>query len=740
MTVGLLTLGLYYYLQESRGEARMEQFSREYAAIIGESLGISLWNLDGDSITHVAEAYASNSFVVRLAVKDSMSNLMFSYDITQEMPSDHYDTYLVSYKGIKVGIVEISLTDYFIKKQNRQTIIVGVCMIMLSFAALLMMTRFLLNRLLKAPLADLKRMAREYSEGNYRNVEVSIECRELDEFVDVLEEMGGTIESQMERLKETEGKLRRHRDELEEEVARRTEELHQSKQGLEAILKASPVGIGLVKDRCLSWANESMYEMVGYEKGALLNVSARILYPTLEEFERVGQEVYQAIDEKGFSLIETQWIRKNKEVIDCTLRVYNLDANDPSKGQIVAAMDTSEIKQLEKRLQRAERMEAIGTLAGGVAHDLNNILSGVVSYPELLLLEVAEDNPIRKPLEIVKRSGEKAVKIVQDLLTMTRRGVMVTEILNVNKVIEEQLKSPEMEKLLHYHPEVEIVSELNESILNVKGSEIHIAKTVMNLVSNGAEAMPDGGTITVSTSCQYLDKPISGYEQIEEGDYVRITVSDTGTGISENDIEKIFEPFYTKKTMGRSGTGLGMAVVWGTVKDHNGYIDVASVDGGGTTFSLYFPVTRGELKKSTVGSTFDDVRGKGERVLIIDDVEEQRIVAGDLLQKLGYQVDSVSSGEEGIEYLKRNSVDIVLLDMIMEPGIDGLETYRQIIDIVPGQKAVIASGYSRTDRVEELQRLGAGGYVKKPYTIDKIGRAIREELEADHQAPEPKSP
>ena len=730
MSVGLLTLGIYYFFQESKGTAALDRLSSEYANTIADSLSFSLWNLDSKSITQIAKGYASNTLVVRLSVKDSLGNLMFSYDNTREMEPDHNVSFVVNYEGSEVGSVEISLTDYFLRQQNRHVLIVGVFLILLSFASLFLMTKLLLTRFLREPLTDLKRVALEYSKGNYRNV-VPANYYELLEFSRVLEEMGDTIELQMAKLRETEDELRKHKERLEEEVVRRTEELKQSKQRLETILKASPVGIGLVKDRCLHWANEAMYDMIGYEKGSLLKQSASILYPDLNEFERVGLEVYEGVAEKGYGIAETKWARKDGTVFDCTVRVYNLDKDDPSRGQIVAAMDTSEIRQLQLKLKRAEKMETIGTLAGGVAHDLNNILSGIVSYPELLLLDVPDDSPMKKSLEIVKKSGEKAVKIVQDLLTMTRRGVMVTEILDVNRVIQDQLQSPEMEKLLYYHPEVKIVSDFEENMLNIRGSEIHIAKSIMNLISNGAEAMPEGGTVTITTSSQHLDKPVKGYEQIEEGDYIRITVTDTGTGISENDIEKIFEPFYSKKTMGRSGTGLGMAVVWGTVKDHKGYIDVRSADGSGTTIIIYLPVTREELKLNSIGTSLEDVKGRGELVLIIDDVEEQRIVAGDLLQKLGYRVASAASGEEAVEYLKQNGADIVLLDMIMDPGIDGLETYRRIIEVVPGQKAVIASGYSRTERVEELQRLGAGGYVRKPYTIEKIGRALRGELETD---------
>ena len=388
-----------------------------------------------------------------------------------------------------------------------------------------------------------------------------------------------------------------------------------------------------------------------------------------------------------------------------------------------------ERKKLEAQLQQSQKMETIGILAGGVAHDLNNILSGIISYPELLLLDLPEDSPLRKPLLTIQTSGEKAAVVVQDLLTLARRGVTITEIVNLNSIISEQLESPEYEKLKSFHPNVDIDTNLEKDLLNIKGSTAHLGKTVFNLISNAAEAMPNGGNLFISTENLYIDRPIRGYDHVAEGDYVTVTVSDTGIGISEEDMKRIFEPFYTKKVMGKSGSGLGMSVVWGTVKDHNGYIDVESTKGKRTTFTLYFPVIREELAIDKSLLSIEDYMGKGESTLIVDDVEEQREIASGMLKKLGYSVKSVSSGEEAIEYMKDNSVDLLVLDMIMDPGIDGLDTYKKILELHPGQKAIIASGFSETDRVKKAKRLGVGAYVKKPYVLEKIGVVIKEELE-----------
>jgi len=388
----------------------------------------------------------------------------------------------------------------------------------------------------------------------------------------------------------------------------------------------------------------------------------------------------------------------------------------------------SERQRLEDRLRRAEKMEALGSLAGGVAHDLNNVLGGLMGYSELLLMDIPEGNPWRRHVSNILHSSQRAAAIIQDLLTLARRGVPISEVVNINKVISDYFKTPDFEKLKAYHPYVSFKTELDKDLLNIKGSPIHLEKSVMNLVSNASEAISEKGEVTIQTANLYLDTPIRGYDDVREGDYVILTVSDSGRGIQAADIEKIFEPFYTKKTMGRSGTGLGLAVVWGTVKDHDGYIDVQSEDGAGSTFTIYFPATREEPAGEIQKISPEQYRGRGEWILVVDDVKEQREVATGMLTRLGYRVHAVSSGEEAVEYLKTHTVDLMVLDMIMDPGIDGLETYRRVLEINPKQKAVIVSGFSETGRVKKAQELGAGSYVRKPYILEKIGLAIREEL------------
>jgi signal transduction histidine kinase len=385
-----------------------------------------------------------------------------------------------------------------------------------------------------------------------------------------------------------------------------------------------------------------------------------------------------------------------------------------------------EKSKLQAQLQRAQKMEALGTLAGGVAHDLNNILSGVVSYPDLLLEDLPPDSELRKPMQTIQQSGLKAAAIVQDLLTLARRGVAEFEVVDVNRIVKDYLASPEFDKLIQFHPSVRVAADLDPGLVPIKGATVHLLKTVMNLVSNAAEAMPDGGAVRISTRNRTVERPVD--EAAGAGDYVRLRVVDEGIGISEADMARIFEPFYTKKVMGKSGTGLGMAVVWGTVKDHNGYIDMRSQEGAGTTFDIYFPASDEALKIPASRWTLADHRGNGERVLVVDDGRDQRDIAMAMLNRLGYRVASVGSGEAAVEHVSDRPVDLLLLDMIMDPGIDGLETYRRILALRPGQKALIASGYAETERVREAQRIGPAGYLKKPYRLETLAEAVKAAL------------
>ena len=555
----------------------------------------------------------------------------------------------------------------------------------ISILSLLLILMLISKRII-TPIRSMAGVMREVETGNIR-ARSTFSGNKNEEIV----QFGMSLNDMLDTLENNNQKLVAYQDELEKkvvELAFREKELEKHRTHLEELVE---------------------------ERTAELTNAVKLLQAQIRQREAAERE-----------------LKRHREDLEATIKKRTADL---TKSNIELETEIGERKKAETerqrlahQLQRAEKMEAIGTLAGGVAHDLNNILSGIVSYPELILLDLPEDSPLVKPILMMQESGQKAASIVQDLLTLARRGVARTLVMSINHAILEYLESPEHAKLKSVHTGIQFETDLETDLLNIKGSPIHLSKTIMNLVTNAAESMPDGGSICIHTENKYVDKPVAGYDDVEEGDYAVLSVSDNGLGISPDSLPRIFEPFYTKKSMGRSGTGLGLAVVWGTVKDHNGYIDVRSAEGEGSTLTLYFPVTRVGLTVDKAESTIEDYMGQGESILIVDDVKGQREIASGILEKLGYCVSSVCNGESAVAYLEENSVDLLVIDMIMEPGIDGLETYKRVLELHPGQKAIIASGFSETERVKEALKLGAGEYIKKPYTIEKIGIAVRSEL------------
>lgn len=383
-----------------------------------------------------------------------------------------------------------------------------------------------------------------------------------------------------------------------------------------------------------------------------------------------------------------------------------------------------EKEEAQAELARAKRMESIGLMAGGVAHDLNNLLSGIINYPELILLKLPPDSPLCDPLEKIRESGNRAAAVVADLLTVARGVASNREILDLNETVRQYLQSALHEKLMDGHPEVSCRIMLHDTPLHISCSPVHVTKCIFNLVTNAAEVLDKDGTITIATSAVQVDGIPA---QLAPGPYAVLEISDNGKGIPRESLPHIFEPFFTRKKLGRSGTGLGLTVVWNTMLDHQGTVTVTSTDHG-SCFTLYFPLSEEAATQRTLMADSADLRGSGS-VLVVDDEEIQRDIASTILTVLGYSVETAASGERAIELLRQQPFDLVILDMIMPPGMNGRQTYELMTAIRPGQKAIIVSGFSENEEVQEACRLGVGAFVKKPYSLNQLGMAVKHELE-----------
>jgi two-component system cell cycle sensor histidine kinase/response regulator CckA len=384
------------------------------------------------------------------------------------------------------------------------------------------------------------------------------------------------------------------------------------------------------------------------------------------------------------------------------------------------ARDVTESRETDEQLRRAQRLETAGRLASQVAHDFNNLLGPLVAYPELILDVLPDGHPARPLCEQMLRSAEQMASINQNLLALGRRGHVDQRPLDLNRLAAESLDG------LLAPPTLTVERRLDPELLPISGSAAQLTRVFSNLLTNARDAMADRGTLTVTTRSVYVDRPVGGYNRVEIGEYARIDVADSGPGIDPAIRDRIFDAFFTtKQGAGLRGSGLGLSIVQAVIDDHRGYVDVRSEPGRGAVFSVYLPVTRDAIEEK-----LDESLPTGrERVLVIDDDPMQREVALRLLERLGYTAKATGSGEAAVERLRDEQFDLLVLDMVMPPGIDGAETYRRAAELRPGIRAVVVSGFAEGDRVREAQELGAGTYVRKPVTLSQLAHAVRAELD-----------
>jgi len=505
-------------------------------------------------------------------------------------------------------------------------------------------------------------------------------------------------------------------------------ELSQSEKRFRKLSEATWEGIAIFENNRLLHVNNQLCRIFGYEEAEFFRIPFSDVLPGWDACRAVNGEK----DDDTTGAAEFQGRHKDGRTLPVEVRIKYLDGR---KNQVVAIRDisarkTAEQKRLElqKRLADAQRMESLGLMAGSVAHDLNNILTGIVTFPELLLSTMSPTDKFRTEIELIYKAGRQAADVVADLLTVARGSKCKKEPNNLNLLVNNYVDSIEYRQLENDFPGITIDVGLEPDLPNLHCSAIHIAKSIINLVTNAAEACGDDGYITIRTISRKLLEPVRGYEEIPPGEYVVLSIADNGSGISTDGLQRIFEPFFSKKEMGRSGTGLGLTVIWNTVRDHHGYIDLAS-NWAGSRFDLYFPVSLDKRIATQDSFSLEMMFGKGEKILIVDDEESQRTIASSILQQLGYTPCSVDSGRSAIEYIKKEKVDLVLLDMIMEPGMDGCKTFAEIQKYTPSQKAVITSGYWNKEDQEKFRLLGVTQYITKPYSLACIARAIRLEID-----------
>lgn len=462
-------------------------------------------------------------------------------------------------------------------------------------------------------------------------------------------------------------------------------------------------------------ANEKASELLGYDSSE---------YNHLHFFELDTQADKRAMDgmindmiAKENLIYEHQFVCKDGSIIVVEINARLVEQSS-QKIILCFVRDVTNRKKMELELARAQRLEAAGQVAGQIAHDFNNLLGPLAAYPSIIRSELPQEHPAHGMLDEMEFSANKIAEINQQLLTLGRRGHYKKELINLNDILHKVILQLSQSNFT-------LKQELAKDLFLIEGGAAQIMRILMNLIKNSKEAISDGGTITVKTANVFLEKPVIRNQRIKKGEYAKIEISDTGSGIPPNILEKIFDPFFTTKRMDKQrGTGLGLSIVHSILDDHKGYISVESKVGIGTTFSIFLPIS----KKLNVENVIPHLKGGHEKILIVDDDPLQRNVSAELLRRLGYKTSCVDSGQKAIEFIKDRPQDLVLMDMLMS-GLDGAETYREILELYPGQKAIIITGYSMTKQIRDALNLGAGAYLAKPVTLLALGTAIRKELD-----------
>lgn len=451
--------------------------------------------------------------------------------------------------------------------------------------------------------------------------------------------------------------------------------------------------------------------------------------------EAILQQICANLDRDQFTLIEEAYCRrKDQSLFPAEIATNKLHLGD-EKHICFFVRDITRRKQDEKllrqtrdQLARAERLEMAGSIASHIAHDFNNLLTPLMAYPEFIRAKLPENSPARADLDVISKTAQQMAHINQQLLALSRRAYHEQSVLNINAVIETEalfLERNESAKV------IKLDLALAGDLLNMKGSPQQLLRVIQNLCQNAIEAMGPAGKLMIKTENVRLDTPVKKYELMTPGEYIKVSIADTGHGIPPEIQDKLFDPFFTtRKADKQRGSGLGLSVVRGIVKDHQGFIDLESTVGAGSTFSLYLPACRDKIQPAEPEKHYTGT----ETILIVDDDKLQTDVMARLLQAMGYTVVNANSGEEALRLFAAYKAQghfpqLVILDMVLDTDMDGTRIYQELKAINPRQKAIIVSGYAESSRVALAQTLGVGAYLRKPVTLEKLGKAVRQELD-----------
>lgn len=509
------------------------------------------------------------------------------------------------------------------------------------------------------------------------------------------------------------------RKEKEQELSRRKAEF-------EAIFRSILDAVVFVDtQRRIVLVNPAFTRILGYGLDDVKGRTSQVFYADPDDYLAQGNERYRVGAPLKPPVYEVKYRRKDGTVFDSeTLGGPVRDAAGNTIGFIGVIRDISEKRRMESQLLQAQKMEAVGTMAGGVAHDFRNLLQVILGYSEMLLMTMGEDNAWETELAEIQRAAERGAELTGQLLTFSRKVESHRTPTDLNGAVKEvgKLLSRTIPKMIR------ITLDLNEGLDWIEADPNQIEQVLLNISNNAKDAMPQGGELSFATEQVILDDDFCRtHLEVRPGRYAMLTISDTGHGMDRETAEHIFEPFFTTKGVGE-GTGLGLSTVFGIVKSHEGHVNCYSEPGRGTSFTLYFhsiEATHDRGEQQGIA----DVRGGEESVLVVDDEIPIRKLAENMLVRKGYSVMTAGSGEEALEVYREKGIhiDLIVMDLGM-PGMGGERCLEELKKIDPAVRVLVASGYSGGGQAKKYSDLGASCYITKPYRFEALLAAVREAL------------
>ena len=506
------------------------------------------------------------------------------------------------------------------------------------------------------------------------------------------------------------------------EALRSSEELNRG------IVNSAPIGIMFIDtEGYIIYENPAMARIIGGDASFPSHILGQRFLDISENNSRQAASAFAELMEgRTVYQLEIDYLTASGSLL--TLEIHGAPRKG-SAGEIIGAVlmcyDLTKFRSIEGQLRQAQKMEAIGTLAGGIAHDFNNLLTGIMGNVELALMRLNSGEYIDENLDNIRRSSKRAAELTSQLLAFGRRRMEQPKPTSLVDCIIEAIK------LLRrtISPLIEISVDTEPGLNVIFADEGQMNQMLMNLLINACNAMPEGGILTIKAENFVIDDEFSSIKaDLESGDYVKLTLNDTGTGIPSENLDRIFEPFFTTKDIGK-GTGLGLAMVYGIVKGHKGWIDVESKVGVGTSIYIYLPVTE-SVPVTTEEKVVFSLEGGHETIMLVDDDESVISFGKDLLENFGYTVIVANDGFEAVEIYRRqqDSIDLIILDLSM-PKKSGRESLSDLLAINPNLKVIVSSGFDKGGPVKQLLEMGAKAFVPKPYGMEKMLGAVRKILD-----------